>query len=206
MIGYMHYMDARFGWWDDRQTALEKARTYADRALELDPDSPDGHTASSLTCLLEECYDKAAVHAHQAARLAPGSADAVSFACVVLTNVGETQAAVAHGERAMILSPNYPASYLGQLGNAYRLAGRIEEAIAAFKAYHARNPGFGLSDLVIAYQQSGRPVEAKQTAAQLLSVRRDFTIAAWAKTQFRADKAGVEADITALRVAGLSMN
>ena len=206
MIGYMHYMDARFGWWDDWQMALEKARRYADRALELDPDSPDGHTASSLTCLLEGRYDEAAVHAHRAADLAPGSADAVSFACVVPTNVGNAQEAVAHGERAMILSPNYPASYLGQLGNAYRLAGRIEDAIAAFKAYHARNPGFGLSDLVIVYQQTDRPAEAKQTAEQLLSIRRDFTIAAWAKTQFRADKAGIEADITALRAAGLPMN
>ena len=206
MIGYMHYMDARFGWWDDWQMALEKARTYADRALELDPDSPDGHTASSLTCLLEGRYDKAAVHARRAADLAPGSADAVSFACVVLANVGNAQEAVAHGERAMILSPNYPASYLGQLGNAYRLAGRIEDAIAAFRAYHARNPGFGLSDLVIVYQQTDRPAEAKRTAEQLLSIRWDFTIAAWAKTQFRADKAGIEADITALRAAGLPMN
>jgi adenylate cyclase len=202
-IGYMHYMDVRFGWWDDRQAALEKARTYSDRALELDPDSPSGHTSSSLTFLVEGHYDEAAVHARRAANLAPGSADAVAFACVVLANTGYPQEAVALGERAMILSPNYPASYLGQLGNAYRLAGRIEDAIAAFKAYHARSPGFGLSDLVIAYQQTDRPAEAKRTAEQLLSVRRDFTIAAWAKTQFRADKAGIEADIAALRAAGL---
>ena len=121
-LGYMHYMDVRFGWWDDRQTALEKARTYAARALELDPDSPDGHTASSLTLLLEGHYDEAAVHARRAAHLASGSADAVAFACVVLANAGNPQEAVAHGERAKILSPNYPASYLGQLGNAYRLA------------------------------------------------------------------------------------
>jgi adenylate cyclase len=205
-IGYMHYMDARFGWWDDRQTALEKARTYSNRALELDPDNPDGHTASSLTYLLEGHYDEAAIHARRAAYLAPGSADAVAFACVVLANVGNPQEAVAHGERAMILSPNYPANYLGQLGNAYRLAGRTEEAIAAFNSYHARSPGFGLSDLVIVYQQTDRPAEARRTAEQLLSLRRDFTIAAWAKTQFRADKAGIEADMAALRAAGLPMN
>jgi len=205
-IGYMHYMDVRFGWWDDRQPALEKARTYSDRALELDPDSPDGHTASSLTFLVDGHYDEAAVHARRAANLAPGSADTVAFACVVLANAGYPQEGVAHGERAMTLSPNYPASYLGQLGNAYRLAGRVEEAIAAFKAYHARSPGFGLSDLVIAYQQTDRPAQAKRTAEQLLSVRRDFTIAAWEKTQFRADKAGIEADVAALRAAGLPMN
>ena len=156
--------------------------------------------------MLEGRFDEAAVHARRAAHLAPGSADAVAFACVVLANAGNPQEAVAYGERAKILSPNYPANYHGQLGNAYRLAGRIEEAIAAFQAYHARSPGFGLSDLVIAFQQAGRPGEAKRTAEQLLSIRRDFTITAWSKTQFRADREGIEADIAALRAAGLPMN
>ena len=92
------------------------------------------------------------------------------------------------------------------LGNAYRLAGRIEEAITAFKAFNARNAGFGLTDLVIAYRQIDRTEDAKQAAQQLLAARRDFTIAAWANTQFRADTERFEADIAALRAAGLPMN
>ena len=201
----MHYMDVRFGWWEDKQTALKKARSFSDRALELDPESPDGHTASSLTCLVEGHYEEAAAHARRAAALAPGSADAVAFACVVLTNAGYPQEAIPLGERAMNLSPNYPASYLGQLGNCYRLAGKIAEAMPAFEAYHARSPGFGLLDLVICHQTSGRPEEAKRTAEQLLAIRRDFTVTAWAKTQFRADQAGIEADKAALQAAGLPM-
>jgi adenylate cyclase len=106
----------------------------------------------------------------------------------------------------MTLSPNYPGYYLGHLGNAYRLAGRPEDAVATFKAYHARSPGFGLVDLVLVYQQVNRPEEAKKMAQQLISLRRDFTIASWANTQFRADKAGLEADIVALCAAGLPMN
>jgi adenylate cyclase len=35
---------------------------------------------------------------------------------------------------AMALNPRYPADYLGHLGEAYRLAGQLEDAIAAFKA------------------------------------------------------------------------
>ncbi len=206
MLGFMHYVDARFGWWDDRQTALGKARSYADRALELDPDNPDANTASSFTMLMEGRYDEAVVHARRAAQLAPGSADAATFACFVLAFAGCPQEAVAHGERAMTLSPNCPAYYLGHLGNAYRLAGRIGEAITAFKAYNARNPGFGLSDLVIIYQQINQPEEAKRMAEQLLTVRRDFTITSWANTQFQADTARLEADIAALRAAGLPMN
>ena len=206
MLGFMHYVDARFGWWDDRETALAKSQSYVDLALDLDPENPDANSTSSMTSLLQGRFEEAAIHARRAVKLAPGSADAATFACFVLAFVGYPDEAVAHGERAKTLSPNYPAYYLGHLGNAYRLAGRIEEAIAAFKAYHARNAGFGLADLVIAYQQIDQPEQAMQAAEQLLSVRRDFTIAAWANTQFHADSARLDAEVAALRAAGLPMS
>jgi len=206
MLGFLHYVDARFGWRDDRQTAIGKARHYADRALELDPEHADANTTLSLAMLLEGCYEEAANCARKAVHLAPSSADAATLACFTLAFAGYAQEAVIQGERAMTLSPNYPGYYLGHLGNAYRLAGRPEDAVAAFKAYHARSPGFGLVDLVLVYQQLNRPEEAKKMAEQLMSLRRDFTIASWANTQFRADKAGLEADVAALCAAGLPMN
>jgi adenylate cyclase len=206
MIGFIHYADARFGWWDDLETALGKARAYADRALELDPENPEAYTTLSIVLMMRKHYGEAVAHAERAVQLAPGSADAATFASFVLASSGHPEEAVVQIERAMTLSPNYPAYYLGHLGNAYRLSGRIEEAINAFKAYDARNPGFGLTDLVITYQQSDRPEEAKRTAEHFLSVRRGFTIASWVKTQFRSDTAQLEADIAALRAAGLPMN
>lgn len=206
MVGFKHYSDARFSWWDDRETALGKARRYADRALELDPENSAANITAGLGLLMEDRYDDAVSHIRKAVQVAPGSADAATFACFILAFSGFSEEAVVHGERAMTLSPNYPGYYLGILGNAYRLAGRFEEAISAFKTFNARNAGFGLTDLVIIYQQNGRPEEAKQTAEQLLSVRRDFTISAWKNTQFHADKKILEADIKALQDAGLPMH
>jgi len=203
MLAFLHYVDARFGWRADRATALALARRYAKRALELDPDDPDANTASSFTLLMDQHFAEAAAAARRAANMAPGSADAATMACFVLAFAGFPQEAVPHGERAMTLSPIYPGYYLGHLGNAYRLAGRFEEAIGCFKAYHARNPGFGLVDLVMIHQQCGRADEARAAARELLAIRPDFTIAAWAKTQFRADADGVEADKAALEAAGL---
>ncbi|MEO3430825.1 adenylate/guanylate cyclase domain-containing protein [Pelagibius sp. CAU 1746] len=206
MISLVHYADARFGWWEDRETAHEKAMSYAERALDLDPENPDANVTAGLALLQAGRHEEAAAKARRAAQLAPGSADAASFGCFILAFAGFPDEAVTHGERALTLSPNYPASYLGHLGNAYRLAGRTEEAIAAFKAYHARVPGFGLVDLVLVYQQSGRPEEAARKAEQLLTLRKGFTIANWASTQYRADKQGLQADIEALRAAGLPMS
>jgi len=203
MVGFKHYSDARFGWWDDRETALAKARGYADRALALDPDSPDANTTKAVALLMDAQYADAAAHARRTVRLAPGSADAATMACFVLASAGFAAEAVGHGERALTLSPNCPGYYFGILGNARRLAGRPEEAIPAFEAFHARAPGFGLVDLVIAYRQAGRPADSDRAAERLRAHRPDFTIAAWARTQFRADAAGLAADLAALREAGL---
>jgi adenylate cyclase len=69
-------------------------------------------------------------------------------------------------------------------------------------AYHARSPGFGLTDIVIAYQETGQPEEARRMAEQLMAARPNFTIVG----QFiRRDMARVEADTAALRAAGLPM-
>ena len=125
------------------------------------------------------------------------------MACFVLASAGEAGEAVPLIENAMKLSPLYPSNYLGHLGNVYRLTGRFDEAIAAFKAFDARAAGFGLTDLVIAYQQTDRPELAKQTAGRLMAARPTFTVAGWLKTQFRKDRAQLEFEANALRAAGL---
>jgi adenylate cyclase len=203
-LGFLHSLDARFGWWDDRETAIDKSRSYADRALEIDPRHADAYIALSVTLLFQRIHDEAVAAARKAIELAPGSADTAELASHVLAASGYPNDAVELSEKAITLSPNYPAAYLGTLGNAYRLSGRTEQAIAAFQAYHARNPGFGLTDIVIIYQQTDQPEKARRTAEQLLVARPNFTIAEWLKTQFsRRDVAQVEADTVALHAAGL---
>ena len=206
MLGFMHCLDARFGWWDDHETAMGKARAYTDKALEIDPSNADAHTASSLILLMQRRYDEAVADARKAIQLAPGSALAADLASFVFAPSGYPEEAVVQSEKAIALSPHYPPAYLGTLGNASRQAGRTEQAIAAFKAYHARSPGFGLTDLVIIYQEIGQVEEARRTAEQLMAARPNFTIGGWLKTQFiRRDTARVEADAAALRAAGLPM-
>ena len=204
MLGFTHCLDARFGWKDSFDVAHAKARRYAEKALELDPGNADAHITSGMVLLMEGRHDEAVADARKAVHLAPGSADVAQLAGFIVLPSGYAEEAIALCEKSISLSPNYPSVYLGTLGDAYRQAGRTDDAIATFEAYHARNPGFGLTDVVIAYHEKGQPEEAKRTAGRLMAARPEFTIAGWRKTQFiRRDAARVEADAAALRAAGL---
>jgi adenylate cyclase len=203
MLGLVLCLGARFGWWDDRGAALVEARAYADRALENDPSNADAHVTSSLLFWVQKRYHEAVADARRAIQLAPGSADVADFASHILAQSSYPEEAIPLSKKAIALNPNHPPVYLGSLGQAYRLAGRTEEAIAAFKAFNARSPGFGLIDLVIIYQENGRADDVKQTVKLLLTARPNFTIALWLKTQLLRDTARLEADVAALRAAGL---
>jgi hypothetical protein len=75
--------------------------------------------------------------------------------------------------------------------------------VRVFRAYSERSPGFGHADLAIMYQQAGRAEEARAEIAKLRAARSNYTISSYAAAQFRKDTAGLEADIAALRAAGL---
>ncbi|TYO63408.1 hypothetical protein FXV83_27530 [Bradyrhizobium hipponense] len=203
MLGFAHTWNARFGWWGDRKAYLASGTMHIEKALSIDPTNAEALVSSAIACLMEARFDEAVGKARRAVDLAPGAPKIATFAGYVFTATGLAQEAIAQIEKAIRLNPHFPQLYLSFLGNAYRLAGRMDEAIATLEEYSARMPGFGGRDLVIAYERSGRHDEAKDAAARLLKAVPDFTISGWIATQFRSDTTEFEADIAALRAAGL---
>ena len=63
MLGFLHNLDARFGWWDDRETAIGKTRAYVERALAIDPNIADAQYArvsfDLAGCLRGGCVPRA---------------------------------------------------------------------------------------------------------------------------------------------------
>src|SRR5476649_2554926 len=100
-LGLLHSFDARFGWWDERETAIEKALAYVDRALEIDLGNADAYTASSMILLFQQQHDKAVAAARKAVELAPGAAGTAEFASHVLAASGYPEEAVVLSEKAM---------------------------------------------------------------------------------------------------------
>ncbi|RWO04408.1 MAG: tetratricopeptide repeat protein [Mesorhizobium sp.] len=204
LLGFEHFVDARHGWTgEDRETALNKAEAYVERALAIDPENPDAYRATSGILLLRSRFDEAAAAARKAVKLGPNLPDVLVFGAFVLACSGHAAEGIGQIERAITLSPNYQAWFLGVLGNAYRLVGRSEEAIMAFRAYHARSPGYGLADIVMVQEQAGHLEEARETAMQLVAARPTFTVTSWLRTQVRSDAEQMAADLASLRAAGV---
>lgn len=204
VLGHLHFGDARHGFTtDSRDSALDKAEAYVERALSIDADNPDAYRSASAIYLARSRFSDAAQAARRAVELAPSLPDVLSVGSWVLACCGCAEEGIAHMERAIALSPNHPPFYFGMLGNSYRLAGRLEEAMQAFNAYHARSPGYGLADIVMIQEQTGNLEEARKTAAQLIAARPSFTIAWFLSTQFRSDLEQLEADVASLRAAGI---
>lgn len=203
MIAFLYFADARFGWSADREAALRKGEDHVERALAIEPGNPDAYRALAGILVIKRRFDEAIVAIRKAVELGPNVADVLNFASFVLASSGRPTEGIGLAEKAISLSPNHPAWYLGNVGNAYRLAGRHDEALSAFRALHARSPGYGLPDVIIILEQAGKHAEASRTALDLRTARPDFTVRSWERMQFRIDLEQVAAEAASLRAAGV---
>jgi adenylate cyclase len=158
----LYYLDARFGFWNERETAIGKGTAHVEQALSIDATCSDAHIVQGLLLLLEHRHAEAVEATRRAVELGPQSADVAAFAAFVLANAGSGGEAILHIERAMRLAPVFPSFYWGHMGLAYRAAGQVPEAIAAFTNYQAANPGRGLTDLVAMHHQRGEEDAARR--------------------------------------------
>ena len=202
-LGMVYFGAARYQWWGERDSELARAEAYAATALSIDPGNGDAHLVKALAMLMRGQHEEAVILARRAIDLAPGSADIASFGAMVFNYSGRPAEGLLQIERAFQLCPVYPAYYLGDIGLANRLLGHHEDAIRAFQEYSRRSPGFGYADLAIIYETLGRHDEARAEAVRLKDTRPGFSIGEWSGTQFFKNPAQLEADIAALRAAGL---
>jgi len=91
------------------------------------------------------------------------------------------------------------------LGQAYRITGRIEEAVSAFKKCLLRGPDSIFPDLgfVGTYGMMGREKEARAEAAEVFRMDPNFSLDRFAKVFPYKDQSVTDNLINALRKAEL---
>jgi tetratricopeptide (TPR) repeat protein len=91
------------------------------------------------------------------------------------------------------------------LGHAYRLVGRLEEAIIALKRVVMRNPDQITAHLLLAviYSELGREEEARAEVAEILRISPQYSLEVVKQRIPYKDPVSLERQVAALRKAGL---
>jgi len=161
------------GWEVERpRDLLPRAKASAERALSLDPRSPEAHAVLAIVKLNYE-WDLAGSEKEiqEAIRLNPSFAQAHQYYSSTLTTMRRFDAAVHEAHRAMELDP-LSATAGTTLGIRYWYAGRIAEAMAQFMRTLEVNPDFAVAHWGLAqcYRQRGettRELEELRRAVEL---------------------------------------
>lgn len=187
-----------------RQAAtLDRARTLARKAVELDPYLAEAH--ATLAWILHWQYhrDEAIAEFNRASELNPNLAD--GRLAHMLVHDGRAPEAVAFMRRVMRQDPFPPPIYFSYLGNAYYLSGDYNAAFNTLRTGMEKMPGYRAIPvwLAAAAAQSGRDEDARTTAALVLQLAPKFTIAGWLRHIAFDRQADADHLATGLRKAGL---
>jgi tetratricopeptide (TPR) repeat protein len=174
----------------DPQQDLERALELAQKAIALDDSQPNAHQLLSWIYMRKQQPEQGLAEAERAIALDPNYAEGYVVLADALSHGGRPEEAIGWAEKALRLNPRYPASYSWILGQAYRLAGRVEEAIAAQKQAFIRDPNFQFAYIELAWSyvfawgwqlsQDPRTLEQAFAAAQQVIALNDLN--PWAHT------------------------
>jgi adenylate cyclase len=187
----------------DAAIAVETAK----KALSLNADFAQGHSALGLGYLASRRHEEAVAAARKAVDLQPSDADAHCYLGITLLFAGEGEQACAAAERALRIDPQFTnGPYLNLLGISKFVSGRYEEAIEVYRRNVARGGPIGLPMLhvwVACYVATGQMEEARSTADELLNFFPQFSLSSFRMLHMYRKPEDTQRLIGYLRQAGL---
>jgi adenylate cyclase len=204
VLSWFYLLEWAAQWSQDPQT-LAQGFALAQRAVVLNDSLPLAHTMLGVAYLWQKQHEQAIAEGERAITLGPNYADGYAWLGLSCNFAGRPEEAIEMGEKALRLNPHDPVFYLFIVGFAYRLRGRYEEAITAFKRVLSRNPNFlpARAHLFVAYSEFGQEAEARTEAAEMLRLSPNLSLEGVRQRLPFKDPAEVERCLVAGRKAGL---
>jgi adenylate cyclase len=202
-LGWTYFIDWSMGWTKDRQ-CLDLAMTSARQALAADKSLSEAHCLMANVLVWQKKHDEAIRSYEQSLDLDPNNAEALTGMGDALTWAGRPAEAIPLIEEAMRLNPRYPVYYLFQLGHAYYLTYRYEEAIKTLQASLNRNPDFFPSGILLAavYGEMDQKIFAQNAMQQVLKLVPKTALEDQARRLPYKDPANLKRIMDALAKAG----
>jgi tetratricopeptide (TPR) repeat protein len=175
------------------------------KTLAMDDSHAPAHGNLSIIYLQNREYDKAIAEGERAVSLDPGSPFTAFAYGKALVYSGRPEEAIPLFEKAIRLNPLAPSPFYNHLGLAFRLTGRLEEAVALNKKSLLRAPNdfWVHAALASIYIEMGRDEEARAAAAEVLRISPKFSLELYDRTSLLKDRSVVDKTIDTLRKAGL---
>jgi adenylate cyclase len=123
----------------DPPDTLDRALGLAQKAVKLNPYTPQAYWALGYVHLYRKEYEEALDALQRAVTLAPNYADGYGLLALINNNLGQAEEAIQLIQKGMALNPNYTWDYPFNLGRAYYAIGRYPEAVDALKKALTRN-------------------------------------------------------------------
>jgi adenylate cyclase len=184
---------------------LEPAVAAGQRALALNDSLHWNHIVLGYIYLYQQQYDQGFAEMKRGVALAPTEAWSYAALAEVLSHMGRTEDALEAAAQALRLKPLVVDAHLYNVGAAYAVAGRYEEAQAPLQRYLSRYPNILAAHLTLAavYSELGKEAEARAEAAEVLRLNPHLSLAVHRQRMPIKDPAVLERHIAALRKAGL---
>jgi adenylate cyclase len=129
-LAYVYIRESQNGWSEDSTASLEKAEELAKKALAINDDF-DGRWSLAVAYWNQGEFEKSFIQYGAARNFNPNDPDLAADMAEALIYGGESGKAIAQIKEAMLRNPKIPYWYWWNLGRAYYMAGRYEEAIDA---------------------------------------------------------------------------
>jgi TolB-like protein/Flp pilus assembly protein TadD len=168
-LGRVDLIAVALGWTPDPAGALQRAESFARKAISIDEFNPAAHVLLGRAYSRLGEYDRALEALRRAMALNPSDPDSYAGLGDSLLWAGDLEAAITALEMAVQLDPKLPGGDLFNLGTAYFLAGRGADAVRVFERTVARNDStvFIHAMLAAVHADAGRKDESERAAAEV---------------------------------------
>jgi adenylate cyclase len=169
---------ANKGWSDTPKVERDLALHYANKSVELNPESPYSLWALGFTHLYRHENEEAAVAVRKALRAAPGYADGMSLLALIYNYSAQAEEVIELIDEAMLINPLYSWDYLFNLGWAHYTLGNYEKAVKYQQLALERNEyaTFARLILVASYMALNMPDDAAWQVEEVLAYHTNMSI------------------------------
>ena len=208
-LGATYTVGAAYGWSESPADSFRRAHELAQKALNLDDKSANVHILLGTIYLAQRLHDKAITAGNRSISFAPNLSIAHAHLAATMFFSGRFEEAISLTEKAMRLSPCYPAFYLSPLARSYAFKERFEEAIATSHQLYDRSrigdypEEWALIHLAGLYAAVGREDEARDLMAEAIKINPSLSLEFFKQTQPFKNPAHMQRELETLKTAGL---